>query len=92
MYLPLSRKSEKFVQEKLESGSYATATEVIEDALLLLERRDRARAFEQSLIEADESIDRGEGIEWHPGLFDELWEQAEENVRQGILPDSDVCP
>jgi putative addiction module CopG family antidote len=93
MVLTLTPKQLEFVRLKVESGSYANATEVVEDALALLDRRDRQRALEQSILEADASIDRGEGIEWTPELMDQIWREADELVQSGnFTPDPDVWP
>jgi antitoxin ParD1/3/4 len=41
MSIALNPEQEKFIQEKLKSGKYKTADEVILEAFRLLEERDR---------------------------------------------------
>jgi antitoxin ParD1/3/4 len=75
----LSRHSEKisvkltsdlagFVQEQTKSGKYASASEVVQEALQLLEAAERIRArrlhdVKAKIAEGLVSLDRGEGLE-----------------------------
>ncbi len=76
MNISLTPELQKLVQAKVESGLYASESEVVEDALRLLEQREiqlselRAR-MDQALAEAD----RGEvvdGEEFMQQMLDEL--------------------
>jgi antitoxin ParD1/3/4 len=62
MYTSLTPNLEKLVQNKVESGLYNSASEVIREALRLLEARDRLRElqFEELKIEIQKGIDGGE--------------------------------
>ena len=69
MNVSLSPKLEKFVQTKLRKGSYNSASEVVREALRLLEEYDKVRAaqllaFDQELEERLASLDQGETVEW----------------------------
>ena len=64
MNVSLTAELEKFVSSKVESGRYNSASEVIREALRLLEEHDNARAaqlseFNQELGRRLASIDRG---------------------------------
>jgi antitoxin ParD1/3/4 len=68
MNIALNPEQEQLIQSKLKSGKYATATDVIVEALRLLEERDRH--YEKWLAETREKVtvglaelDRGEGID-----------------------------
>jgi len=68
MNITLKSEQEQLIKEKLNSGKYANADEVIEQALQLLEERDRN--YERWVIETREKVadgiaelDRGEGID-----------------------------
>lgn len=68
MTISLSPEQEKFIQDKLKSGKYKTAAEVIADAFQALEERDKT--YEQWVTETREKVavglaefDRGEGID-----------------------------
>jgi antitoxin ParD1/3/4 len=63
----LTPELEKFVNEKVRSGLYSSATEVLHEALRLLEERDQFEADELGLVRAKirrgiEQLDRGEGV------------------------------
>ncbi len=68
MNVSLSPKLEKFVQTKLRKGSYNSASEVVREALRLLEEYDKVRAaqllaFDQELENRLASLDRGEVVD-----------------------------
>ncbi|WP_072622651.1 type II toxin-antitoxin system ParD family antitoxin [Spirulina major] len=68
MAIALTPDQEQFVQNKLSSGQYGSADEVIAEALRLLEKRNRgyeawlAQTREQVKV-AQAELARGEGIE-----------------------------
>jgi antitoxin ParD1/3/4 len=68
MNVSLTPELEKFVNDKVESGRYNSASEVVREALRLLEEHDQARgaqiaAFNQELKHRIAALDRGEGID-----------------------------
>jgi antitoxin ParD1/3/4 len=86
MNVSLTPELEKLVQDKVESGLYSSATEVVGDALRLLEQHEihlqelRAR-MDEALAEAD----RGEGVdgeEFMQSMLDEL-DREEANHKAG---------
>jgi antitoxin ParD1/3/4 len=67
MNVSLTRELDCFVAAKVESGRYNSASEVVREALRLLEDHDRARAaqlagFNQELGARLASLDRGECV------------------------------
>jgi antitoxin ParD1/3/4 len=67
MNVSLTSELERFVSDKVESGRYNSASEVIREALRLLEEHDQARAaqlaeFNRELGRRLASIDRGETV------------------------------
>jgi antitoxin ParD1/3/4 len=67
MNVSLTPELDKFVAGKVESGRYTSASEVVREALRLLEEHDRARsaqvaAFNQELGARLASLDRGEHV------------------------------
>lgn len=92
MNVLVSPRFEALIRQKVESGPYSDAAKVVEEALTLLDNRDRLQRLRQSLIEADEAIDHGEGLEWTPELMEQIRAEAEEKVRNGYRPDPDVWP
>jgi antitoxin ParD1/3/4 len=68
MNVSLTPELDKFVADKVASGRYNSASEVVREALRLLEDHDRARgaqlaAFNQELGARLSSLDRGERIQ-----------------------------
>jgi antitoxin ParD1/3/4 len=67
MNVSLTPELDKFVASKVESGRYNSASEVVREALRLLEEHDRARgaqlaAFNRELGVRLASLDRGEHV------------------------------
>ncbi len=68
MNVSLTPELEQFVQSKVESGRYNSASEVVREALRLLEDHERARAarlaqFNEGLGQRLASLDRGESVD-----------------------------
>jgi antitoxin ParD1/3/4 len=68
MNVSLTPELDKYVAAKVESGRYGSASEVIREALRLLEERDQARsaqldAFNRELGARLDSLDRGERVD-----------------------------
>jgi antitoxin ParD1/3/4 len=92
MLVTLNPELEALVRQKVDSGDFTDEASVVEEALLLLEKRDRLRRLRESLDLADEQIDRGEGVEWTPDHLDRLTAEAKENSRRGKPISDDVKP
>ncbi len=68
MNVSLTPKLEKFVQTKVQNGRYSSASEVVREALRLLEEHDKARAgqlleFNKELGRRLALLDQGETVE-----------------------------
>jgi putative addiction module CopG family antidote len=92
MDIRLTPKSEELIRQKMSNGRYASASEVVEAAVLLLDERDRFEYLRGLILEAEEDIESGRTLEWTPELHRQLRREAEEMMRRGIPPDPDVCP
>lgn len=82
MSITIPSKYEKVVQEKVKTGRYASATEVVVEALELLERQDKARAQQRSeleakLLEGAAQLERGDTIS-----DDEAYSQLKERLAE----------
>jgi antitoxin ParD1/3/4 len=67
MNVSLTPELDKFIARKVESGRYNSASEVVREALRLLEEHDRTRnvqvaAFNRELGARLASLDRGESV------------------------------
>ncbi len=68
MNVSLTPDLNQFVTTKVASGRYASASEVVREALRLMEERDQARgaqlaAFNEEILQRLEALDRGEHVE-----------------------------
>ena len=68
MNVSLTPALERFVQEKVQSGRYTSASEVVREALRLLEEHEKVRAvqlaeFHEEIDRRLASLDRGEGLD-----------------------------
>ncbi|MFQ5789262.1 MAG: type II toxin-antitoxin system ParD family antitoxin [Acidobacteriota bacterium] len=85
MNVSLTPELEKLVQEKVKSGRYNSASEVMREALRLLEEQDQLRAIRleevrQRIAAGLESLDRGEGIDGEEA-FERLRKRSEARRR-----------
>ena len=81
MNVSLTPELENFVHTKVTAGRYASASEVVREALRLLEDREQARAaeLEEFHSEVDRrltSLDRGEGLDGET-VFAQIREKSE---------------
>src|SRR5258705_12886738 len=71
MNVSLGQKWERFVDKKVKSGDFQTASEVLREGLRLLEEKEFLKRIsvssiaelQQKLLEGVESLDRGEGVD-----------------------------
>jgi antitoxin ParD1/3/4 len=91
MSITVTPETEREIRHWIESGHYPDADAVLNDALGLLHERKLAtlRAKIQSGLD---QIERGEGIELTPEVWDEIEREADEALLRGEQPDPDVCP
>ncbi len=85
MKVSLSPELGRFVAEKVESGRYTSAAEVVSEALRLLEEYERGRyaqisAFNEELVARLEALDRGEFV--HPEPARERLQQKSQAWRE----------
>jgi antitoxin ParD1/3/4 len=90
--LTLSPRIEALIKEKVASGQYADANEVVSEGLRLLEERDRLERLRAEIAIGFEEIERGECVPWTPDLMERLMREAEEDERNGVPIDDAVLP
>lgn len=81
MNAPLTPKIEQLINERLQRGSYKSATEVIEDAFEALAERENFRAIRTELDHADEQLARGEYTEYDENTIRDLAERIKTRGR-----------
>ena len=80
MNVHLTPELEQLVQKKVQSGRYNSASEVVREALRLLEQKDEVRAIQLQELRGRidkglSQLDRGEGVDgdlFMQGLLDDL--------------------
>jgi antitoxin ParD1/3/4 len=77
MNVHLTAELEEFVQKKVQSGLYDSASEVVREALRLLARRDAADRLEDLLLEG---LDSGEARE----MTADDWRELRSTVRERL--------
>jgi antitoxin ParD1/3/4 len=92
MNVSLTPRLEAMIRQKVESGMYNNASEVVREALRLLEERDRLQRLRSLLAVGLEQEQRGELVEFTPELRDKMDRRAEERFQRGEQPKPDVGP
>ncbi len=93
MNVSLTPQLEELVRRKVESGLYNNASEVVREALRLMEERDRLSRLRAAIAAGDEQLARGEVVDWTPDFLERLKREAAEEDRQGLpIGDDDVTP
>lgn len=93
MHINLSAEMENFIKDKVSSGFYGNATEVIRDAIRRMQaEEDRIVALRAAVAKGDAQLDRGEGAEYTPKLKDQLVKNARGRVNSGKPMKRDVLP
>lgn len=66
MNVSLAPELEKFVNERVESGLYRSASEVVREALRLLAEKEEERQVKLEALRGliEESLERGDSKEW----------------------------
>jgi len=92
MNVSLTPQLEAMIRQRVASGRYNNASEVVREALRLLEEREQLEHLRSLIAVGVEQVERGELIEWTPELMDEIDRRAHERFLRGEEPDPDVCP
>jgi antitoxin ParD1/3/4 len=88
MNVSLTSQLEQYVEEKVKSGLYFTASEVIRDGLRLLREQDETRgrkvkALQDKIDRGIAQLDRGEGIPGPAARAEMKRYSAEQSKRRG---------
>jgi antitoxin ParD1/3/4 len=92
MSVSLSPQLEAMIRERVESGRYRDASEVVQEALRLLEEHEKLEHLRSLLAVGLEQARRGELIEFTPEYMKDLHRRVGEAFRRGDKPKPDVCP
>ena len=92
MNVSLAPELEAMIRERVESGRYTNASEVVQEALRLLEEHEKVEHLRSLLAVGLEQARRGELVEFTPELMEDIRRRAHERFLRGEEPDPDVCP
>lgn len=92
MNVILTPQQEELVRNKVASGQYSDASEVVGEALRRMEEEDRYEALRAAVTAGYEEAERGELVPWTPELMGEIMRQAAENARNGHKVNPLVMP
>jgi antitoxin ParD1/3/4 len=92
MNISLTPQLESMIREKVDSGLYNNSSEVVSEALRLMEQRDKVERLREAVTSTQEQIARGEGISVTPEYLAALSLEVDERDRRGDQPSADVLP
>ena len=92
MNVSLTPQLETMIRERVESGRYTNASEVVREALRLLEEHERMQHLRSLLAVGEEDERRGDLVEYTPEWIEDIHRRVEERFQRGEEPDPDVCP
>jgi antitoxin ParD1/3/4 len=92
MSVTLTPQLEAMIRERVESGRYDNANDVVREALRLLEEREQLEHLRSLLAVGLEQSRRGEVAEFTPERAEEIRRRAKEAYLRGDKPKPDVCP
>ena len=92
MNVSLTPQLESMIQQRVASGRYADASDVVREALRLLDNNERLQHVRGLLAVGLEQERQGHLIDFTPELEAEIDRRADERFERGELPSPDVCP
>lgn len=93
MHVNLSPEMEGFIKNKVASGFYGNATEVIRDAIRRMQAEEsRMAAWQAAIKKGDAQLDLGEGIAYTPETLDDITQSAIAAMHSVQPMDADVLP
>ena len=92
MNVSLTPELEAMIRQQVDSGRYNNASEVVREALRLLDEHQRVQHLRSLLAVGLEDERRGDLVEFTPEWIEGLDRRVEERFRRGGEPNPDVCP
>jgi len=92
MTMSLTPELEAMIRQQVDSGRYNNASEVVREALWLLDEHQRAQHLRSLLAVGLEDERRGDLVEFTPELMEDIHRRAEERFLRGEEPAPEVCP
>lgn len=93
MYVNFSPEMEVFIKNKVASGFYGNATEVIRDAIRRMQAEEsRAMAWQTAIKEGSAQLDRGEGVDFTRETMNDITRSAIDAMHSDQPMSPDVLP
>lgn len=93
MHVNFSSEMEGFIKNKVASGFYGNATEVIRDAIRRMQTEDaRIAAWQAAVNEGDIQLARGEGIDYTTETLNDITQSAINTMHSVQTMNPDVLP
>ncbi len=93
MHVNLSPEMEGFIKEKVSSGFYGNATEVIRDAIRRMQAEEsRVASWRAAIAAGDAQLDRGEGIAYTLEAMNDITQSAISAMHTRLPMNKDVLP
>jgi antitoxin ParD1/3/4 len=93
MHVNFSPEMEGFIKNKVASGFYGNATEVVRDAIRRMQAEEsRIAAWQAAIKEGDMQLDRGEGVAYTPEMLNDITQSAISSKHNGKPMNPDVLP
>lgn len=92
MNVSLTPHLEAMVREKVASGRYTSSSEVVREALRLLEEREKLNNLRSAIQVGLDEIAAGAGVPYSPAVLAEIDRDADELIRRAEPVDPDVRP
>ncbi len=93
MNVSLTPQLETLIRQKVETGRYNNASEVVREALRLLDDQDKRDAWLRSkIVVAEQHVRDGRVTEDSDAMWGEINREVDERLRRGDRPNTDVCP
>ena len=93
IHINLSPEIEGFIKNKVASGFYGNATEVIRDAIRRMQREEgRIAAWQNAIKQGDDELNAGKGIEYNTQTLEDITKSAIASMHSKKPIDPDVLP
>jgi antitoxin ParD1/3/4 len=91
MHVNLSPEMEGFIRNKVSTGFYGNATEVIRDAIRRMQAEEsRAAAWQAAIKLGDDQLDQGAGVAYNDDTLKEIAQSAIDAMHTDVPMDPDV--
>ena len=93
MHVNLSPEMEGFIKNKVATGFYGNATEVIRDAIRRMQAEEsRVSAWQAAIKLGDDQLDRGDGVAYTADALKDITQSAVGAMHSDKPMDPDVLP